>query len=215
MNQHLAGTRNRPGTRCGRHSCPNSRRSPARVGLGTIDMGREARPGRYLQPGPTRRDPIHQRPTQSLLTATFGSWWVPFVRRAAFVLATTSSVRESSLVSSSGLLEYAAGQTGVHSLHKRRLPVEEPQLERAGGQRAGARVVRVQGPAPTAAGATARPRWRRSSPPALTGPVGSVRRSGVVSRAGRVDPDAVVGERPLLAPRVPRFTGFAGSRRPS
>ena len=36
-----------------------------------------------------------------------------------------------------------------------------------------------------------------------------------VSRAGRVDPDAVVGERPLLAPRVPRFTGFAGSRRPS
>ena len=109
---------------------------------------------------------------------------------------------KSSLVSSSGLLEYAAGQTGVHSLHKRRLPVEEPQLERAGGQRAGARVVRVQGPAPTAAGATARPRWRRSSPPAVTGPLGSVRRSGVVSRAGRVDPDAVVGERPRLAPRV-------------
>jgi len=106
---------------------------------------------------------------------------------------------KSSLVSSSGLLEYAAGQTGVHSLHKRRLPVEEPQLERAGGQRAGARVVRVQGPAPTAAGATARPRWRRSSPPAVTGPLGSVRRSGVVSRAGRVDPDAVVGERPLGA----------------
>ena len=137
------------------------------------------------------------------------------MRRAAFVHATTSSVRESSLVSSSRLLEYAAGRTGVHSLHKRRLPVEEPQLERAVGQRAGARVVRVQGPAPTAAGATARPRWRRSSPPAVTGPVGTVRSSGVVSRAGRVDPDAVIGERPLLAPRVPRFTGFAGSRRPS
>ena len=106
MNQHLPGTRSRPGTRCGRHSCPNTRQSPARVGLGTIDMGREARPGRYLRPGPNRPDPIDQTPSQSLLTATFGSWWVPFERRAAFVLATTSSVRESTLVSSSGLLHF-------------------------------------------------------------------------------------------------------------
>jgi hypothetical protein len=110
----LPGTRSRPGTRCGRHSCPNSRQSPARVGLGTIDMGREARPGRYLRPSPNRLDPIDQTPSQSLLTATLGSWWVPFVRRAAFVLATTSSVRESTLVSSSGLLEF--------SLPSRKLP---------------------------------------------------------------------------------------------
>ena len=134
MNQHLPGTRSRPGTRCGRHSCPNSRQSPARVGLGTIDMGREARPGRYLRPALNRLDPIDQTPSQSLLTATFGSWWVPFVRRAAFVLATTSSVRESTLVSSSGLLEFSLPSRklpGVDELDRLE-PVQSQQPPRLG-----------------------------------------------------------------------------------
>ena len=144
MNQHLPGTRSRPGTRCGRHSCPNSRRSPARIGLGTIDMGREARPGRYLQPGPNPARP--NTPDTNTVAANRDVRFMMGSLREARRVCSCNDIfsPKSSLVSSSGLLEYAAGQTGVHSLHKRRLPVEEPQLERAGRQRAGARVVRVQ-----------------------------------------------------------------------
>ncbi len=114
MNQHLPGTRSRPGTRCGRYSCPNSRKSPARVGLGTIEMGREARPGRYLRPAPNRLDPVHQTPTQSLLTATFGSWWVPFLETRRICPCNDIFGPKSTLVMSSGLLDYVGRPSHLH-----------------------------------------------------------------------------------------------------